>query len=94
MKRTFNPNTKLNGKWASWFLELNKNYDKDGRIFLTFQLFQDKLVVHKVFSLREKDCEKVYDLFYDFINQHKESVTIDEIKHFLISYQNNSERSL
>lgn len=88
MKRTFTSNTKLNGKWASWFLELNKSHDNDGRIYLTFQLFQDKLIVHKVYPLKESNCEKVYDLFYDFICNHKESVTLEEIKQFLISYQN------
>ena len=84
MKRTFTPNTKLNGKWASWFLELNKNHDNDGRIYLTFQLSQDKLIVHKVFALNENNCDRVYEMFYDFITAHKENVEMFEIKLFLI----------
>lgn len=88
MKRTFSPDTKLNGKWATWFLELNKNYDHDGRIFITFQLYQQELVVHKVYSLNENNCEKVYDFFYNFIKTHKEEVTIEEIRLFLIDIEN------
>lgn len=84
MKKTFTPNTKLNGKWASWFLELNNNYNNDGRIYLIFQLFQDKLIVHKAFALSENNCDRVYDIFYDFIANHKEKVSIEEIKRFLI----------
>ena len=87
MKKTFSPDTKLNGKWATWFLELNKNYDHDGRIFITFQLYQNRLVVHKVYSLNEENCEKVYDQFHDFISEHKDEVTIEEIKKFLICFQ-------
>ena len=87
MKTTYSPNTRLNGKWASWFLELNKNYDHDGRIFITFQLLQDKLVVHKVYSLTEENCDVVYDLFHDFISKHTQEVTIEEIKEFLISFE-------
>ena len=84
MKKTFSPNTKLNGKWASWFLELNKNFDNDGRIYLTFQLFQGKPIVHKAFALNENNCDIVYEMFYDFIANHKENVEISDIKLFLI----------